>query len=258
MSLVEKLPVLYGIEKNGKTKTWAASIFSDMNKAWVEIEYGQLDGKKQTTRREYLEGKNIGKKNETSPLEQCLNETKKKWLDKKEKESYSTELVSSGSCSLTLDIGSTKIFPMLAHKYEPNTSKKKKNDIEFPCYVQPKLDGLRCIVYLMDGEIVFQSRTGTYFDTLAHLNVQLVELFNKYPKLVLDGELYTKDYPFEELAGLIKKKKISSNDLEKLKLVSYHIYDIVNEKSYADRYGFILRTIPKLKKSNILAVDTVL
>ena len=266
MSLVEQLPILYGLEKNGKTKTWTAFIYTDGTKAWADIQYGQLDGKKQTTRREYLEGKNIGKKNETSPLQQCLNETKKKWQDKKEKDSYITELTNAGINGDTNDdelmddlgtAGGSKVFPMLAHKYEPHTTKKKKNDIEFPCYVQPKLDGLRCIVYVLNGDIVFQSRTGSYFETMDHLKLQLLELFKKYPQLVLDGELYTTDYPFEELAGLIKKKKISADDKEKLQSVSYHIYDVVNDKTYVDRYGFIYRTIPKLKMPNLLALETV-
>ena len=254
-TLIEQLPTLYGLEKNGKTKTWTASIHSNGTKAWAIIEFGQLDGKKQQTTREYLEGKNIGKKNETSPLQQCLNETKKKWQDKKEKESY-TEVESPAT--ETGQQEDKKIFPMLANKYEPNCDRKKKNDIEFPCYVQPKLDGLRCITYLSpNGEILFQSRTGTYFDTLSHLRPQLKILFDKNPNLILDGELYTKDYPFEELAGLIKKKKISAADQQKLQFVSYHIYDIVNDKPYIDRYAFIFRTVPKLKQPNIIAVETI-
>ena len=56
--------------------------------AFATIEHGQQDGKKQMAVRDYMEGKNIGKKNETTPLQQCIAETRKKWLDKKEKESY--------------------------------------------------------------------------------------------------------------------------------------------------------------------------
>ncbi len=90
---VEKLPMLYGVEKNGKVKTWDANIYlkgTDMKSghAFATIEHGQQDGKKQMAVRDYTEGKNIGKKNETTPLQQCIAETKKKWLDKKEKESY--------------------------------------------------------------------------------------------------------------------------------------------------------------------------
>ena len=82
MQHVEELPTIYGVEKNGKTKVWTARIYRDeLNGfATAEIEYGQLDGKKQVTAREYTEGKNLGKKNETTPLEQCISETRRKWL----------------------------------------------------------------------------------------------------------------------------------------------------------------------------------
>ena len=91
MEHVEELPTIYGVEKNGKTKSWTARIYRDMlnGNATAEIVYGQLDGKKQTTTREYTEGKNPGKKNETTPLQQCMSETRRKWQDKLEKEGYS-------------------------------------------------------------------------------------------------------------------------------------------------------------------------
>ena len=251
MILIEELPTIYGVEKNGKTKVWSARIYSDGMIAKAEIEYGQIDGKKQTTEREYITGKNIGKKNETSPLQQCIAETKKKWQDKIDKESYSTD--EPGLETSTEQTGG-KVFPMLAHTYEPNTSKTKKNNIEFPCYVQPKLDGLRCIFYLVDGKVMAQSRTGTYFDTMEHIAAQLLPLMLKTPDLILDGELYTMEMPFEELAGLIKKKKITEEDETKLRYIKYYIYDVVNDKPYVERYAYIHRTIPKLIPNNYLEV----
>jgi ATP-dependent DNA ligase len=247
MSVHHAFPILYGIEKNGKIKSWKAWVSIEGAFAISYIEYGQLDGKKQTNMRQYTEGKNIGKKNETSPLQQCMAETEKKWKDKQEKESYTTSinLGKSEQYSEThpqttaeeeLPLKTKKIFPMLAHKYERNTTKNKKNNIVFPCYVQPKLDGLRCVFYLIDGKVRAQSRTGTYFDTMEHICESLFPLFNNNPQLVLDGELYTDAIPFEELAGLIKKKKISTDDKLRLKMVSYHVYDIINTYTYDKRY----------------------
>jgi DNA ligase-1 len=251
--LIEELPIIYGLEKNGKIKIWCARIYSDGNIAKVEFEYGQIDGKKQTTEREYISGKNIGKKNETTPLEQCIAETKKKWQDKIDKESYTT--VQSDLEGETQYTGGGKVFPMLAHTYEPDTTKNKKNNIVFPCYVQPKLDGLRCLVYLLNGKCVAQSRTGTYFDTMDNILVQLEPLLLKNPGLIFDGELYTDEIPFEELAGLIKKKNISEfTDEEKTRLnhIKYYIYDVVNDKPYVERFAYIYRTIPKLDYNTFL------
>jgi DNA ligase-1 len=259
--IYREFPVLYGIEKNGKTKIWKASIYKDNEgKAMCSIEFGQIDGKKQVSTREYKEGKNIGKKNETSPLQQCINETNKKWEDKKDKENYRENKENISNLDNDEKNDNEKYFPMLAHTYEnnENNSKNKKNDISFPCYVQPKLDGLRCIMYKnRSGTIKCQSRTGTYFDTMEHITNELYNLF--YNPIVLDGELYTDNMPFEELSGLIKKKKISDIDKEKLKNVKYHVYDIIDSnKTYEDRYNDIINLIGKNKYKYTLTVPTYL
>ena len=260
---IEKLPMLYGVEKNGKIKTWDANIYlkgTDMKsgQAFATIEHGQQDGKKQMATRDYTEGKNIGKKNETTPLEQCIAETRKKWLDKKEKESYQetvhqeAEEDESVSQAHIAPSGGKKYFPMLAQKFEPDSKTAKKQTIVFPCFVQPKLDGLRCIIYRdsMTGEIRRQSRTGTYFDTMSHIAESLTPFFQKHPDAVLDGELYTSDIPFEELAGLIKKKKLTEQDFIRLSAIKYHIYDIVDEKSaYQKRYSDIKKMFAQVAAS---------
>jgi DNA ligase-1 len=249
MEHIEDLPTIYGVEKNGKTKVWTARIYRDELNGFTtaEIEYGQLDGKKQTTSREYTDGKNLGKKNETTPLQQCLSETKRKWQDKMEKEGYTLVIPNSNSNT----INPIKVFPMLAHTYEPLSSKNKKNDIVFPCYVQPKLDGLRCICYMAQNstnhepDVVAQSRTGAYFESVEHICAELRPILLKNPGLILDGELYTTDIPFEELAGLIKRKKASDANVNR-QCIKYHIYDIVvNGVPYSERHDRIVGAIPK-------------
>ena len=260
MQLCEELPTIYGVEKNGKTKVWTARIYCDVlnGNTTAEIEYGQLDGKKQVTSREYTEGKNLGKKNETSPLQQCVAETKRKWQDKMEKEGYSlvqpiTETIKTTETETETETTETetvyaKVFPMLAHTYEPNSVKNKKNDIAFPCYVQPKLDGLRCICYMRTGKVVAQSRTGSYFETVEHICAELRPILLKNPGLILDGELYTADMPFEVLAGLIKKKKMSNADAQRIQCIKYHIYDaVMDEAPYHERHERIVQLVDGTK-----------
>ena len=273
MEHVEELPTIYGVEKNGKTKSWTARIYRDIlnGNATAEIVYGQLDGKKQTTTREYTEGKNLGKKNETTPLQQCMSETRRKWQDKMEKEGYSlvppvleSEL-EPNSTSESNPSTESKVFPMLAHTYEPLSSKNKKNDIVFPCYVQPKLDGLRCVCYMLpcsnsnDCRVVAQSRTGAYFETVEHICDELRPILLKNPGLILDGELYTTDIPFEELAGLIKRKKASDADVQQRKCIKYHVYDIVVDGApYSERHKHILATIGRTECEHVEVVHTQL
>jgi DNA ligase 1 len=228
--LHETLPTLYGKDIAGKTKQWSAVIYTNGLVARYTVEYGQVDGKLQTTSRDYKEGKNIGKANETTPLQQCCNEIKKKWFDKKSKECYTEE--EEEECS------QSKIFPMLAHVYDPKSKTKVKNPIVYPCFVQPKLDGLRCLIYLSaDGTIVTQSRTGGIFTTMDHIKAGLTQFFKTWPQVVLDGELYTNKYPFEELVGLIKRKQVDDSRIAE---VHFHIYDIVSPNGYVERRQFIL------------------
>ena len=239
--LHETLPTLYGKDISGKIKQWTASVYTNDAVAQYTVEYGQVDGKIQSTSRDFTEGKNIGKKNETTPLQQCCNEIKKKWTDKKEKERYYEADTKSASVSAVDIKAETKIFPMLAHKYDPNSKTKIKNPIVYPCFVQPKLDGLRCLIYVSaTNEIVTQSRTGGIFTTMEHITSGLGHFFQKYPKVVLDGELYTNKYPFEELVGIIKRKHIDESDLPKIRDVHFHIYDVVSLEGYVERHQFIL------------------
>jgi len=253
---------LYGVEKNGKIKVWNAVVEENADgTATATIEYGQIDGKKQTAVRNYTEGKNIGRKNETTPYAQCVQETERKWKDKKEKEGYTTEMPDGdgdGDSDIqpqkTPDVGAaggtgSVIYPMLAGKYEPHTAKKKRTDIQYPCFVQPKLDGLRCITYINVGGngVVAQSRTGGTFESVGHITHELFPIFKAHPRIALDGELYTKDVPFETLAGIIKKKKRVDADRELLKHVKYHIYDMIHldnpDMPYVDRHQFICKAL---------------
>lgn len=270
MQHVDTLPTIYGVEKNGKTKVWMARIYRDVlnDNATAEIEYGQLDGKKQVTTREYTEGKNLGKKNETTPLQQCILETRRKWQDKMEKEGYylvQPVLESESNVAHAANVhneNAAKVFPMLAHTYEPSTTKHKKNGIVFPCYVQPKLDGLRCICYMVpngssgESKVVAQSRTGAYFETVEHICAELRPILMQNPGLILDGELYTAELPFEELAGLIKRKKASGSDVQRIQLVKYHIYDIVVDGDYSERHARIVGTVGSVTRHHLEVVDT--
>ncbi len=244
MSDSYEFPVLYGVEKNGKEKTWKAVITQHKDKAVATITYGQIEGKQQTVVREYTTGKNIGKANETTPFQQGFLETERKWKDKKEKENYTVERVfNTSDTSDAPDVKNpdAKILPMLAATY--SLQSKKRNDITYPCMVQPKLDGLRCILYMRDGIMRAQSRTGGFFESLSYLTEASRDLFLSQPDLILDGELYTMDIPFETLAGLIKKKHLTEEDRAKLQRhVKYHVYDIVSDEPFHVRHDKIQST----------------
>jgi DNA ligase-1 len=255
-------PLLYGIEKGGKTKIWSAKIEYDpsTNIAVQIFTFGQLDGKQQIASKEYTKGRG-----NRSPLEQCIQETNRKWIDKKEKKAYTTvapgdESPASEDGPQMTDSSGTHlplpILPMLAKKFEPE-GKKKRNDIVFPCFVQPKLDGLRCVMYLHKGKVVAQSRTGNHFKSMDDITDSLIPFFEANPQVVLDGELYTKDIPFEVLAGLIKRQKKSDEDTEILNLITYNVYDMVDLKApFIERISFLEKHFSNGKYPKVKFVET--
>ena len=291
MSVVRSFPILYANDKNGKTKVWKAAVLQSKAAtttataaeayATARITHGYIDGKQQVTYRDYNTGKNIGRSNETTPLAQCISETQRKWTDKKEKEAYSEtkpeeqdldgddegEGGEGGGATATtvINSGSGPFFPMLAQTFDPvaNASgSRKKKIITFPCFVQPKLDGLRCVSYAIrtsnDSAVALQSRTGALFTGLPHIAASLRPYLSQHPNIVIDGELYTDQMPFEELAGLIKKKKITDADVERLKMVKYHVYDIYDrERSdmpYSERLGVLAAAV---RRCGCVANDTL-
>ena len=132
------------------------------------------------------------------------------------------------------------IKPMLAHKYDDS-----RVDWSKPVYIQPKLDGVRC-VFTKNGAY---SRTGKEFKNLAHIEAELIPFFKERPYFVLDGELYNHNLKndFEKIISLVRKQKPTADDrLEARKLVQFHVYDYIDGK-----YDSYKRRMHNLVTSNL-------
>ena len=111
--------------------------------------------------------------------------------------------------------------PMLAHVYQ-----NQPIDWNQPVYMQPKLDGVRCI-FTSNGAF---SRTGKRFMNVKHIESALQEMFKQNPWLILDGELYNHDLrdDFEKIISLVRKQKPTRQDRsEARKMIQFHCYDYV-------------------------------
>jgi len=109
--------------------------------------------------------------------------------------------------------------PMLAHKFD-----NSRVDWSLPVYIQPKLDGVRCL-FTKDGAF---SRTGKQFKNLAHIELALIPFFKTNPFMILDGELYNHKLKrdFEKIISLVRKQKPTADDrLNAQHLVQFHVYD---------------------------------
>ena len=142
------------------------------------------------------------------------------------------------------------IKPMLAHKVND-----KKIDFTEPVFIQPKLDGVRC-VFTKDGAY---SRTGKQFHNLRHIELRLAKFFDKNPFAVLDGELYNHALrdDFEQIISLVRKQKPTDEDRRNAQnLIQYHVYDTIAEGfNYESRLKFLLST-PYLLSDVVLPVET--
>ena len=111
--------------------------------------------------------------------------------------------------------------PMLAYP----VSDKPINYNE-PIFMQPKLDGVRCVIQanvkrhilhpsLNDVSVVAYSRTGKEWKNIHHILEQLKPFFQKYPNVILDGELYNHDLrdDFETIISLVRRQKPDDIDM---------------------------------------------
>ena len=120
------------------------------------------------------------------------------------------------------------IKPMLAYKVG-----KKPVDWSEKVYIQPKLDGVRCVITLDEKEnIRCFSRTGKEFHNLQHIKDSLKPWFEFNDDVILDGELYNHDLRdnFEKIISLVRKQKPTESDkLEAAQLVQFHCYDYIDQ-----------------------------
>jgi DNA ligase-1 len=202
-----KLPTIFKQTKTGATQEWTVEVVANRYRTIS----GQTDGKKTISEWTVCYGKNAGKANETSDKEQALKEAEAKRKLKLEKDYSET-------------IGGIKrkrhFEPMLAQKWED-----RKDEIVYPIYSQPKLDGIRCIV-TKDG---MWSRNGKPIISAPHIRESLDKLFQHDPNLILDGELYADKFAndFNKIVSLVKKTKPTTDDLKQsAKNIEYHVYDI--------------------------------
>ena len=149
-----------------------------------------------------------------------------------------------------------RIKPMLAYP----VSNKPINWQLQRVYIQPKLDGVRCIIQanvkrhiltpdLNEIEVKAYSRTGKEWKNIQHILDELLPFFKKHPDVVLDGELYNHDLKddFEKIISLVRKQKPTLVDAHEARLLTqFHCYDMYSpdyDYNFDLRDEFIMQAI---------------
>lgn len=251
--------VLYGCDVKGKMKSWSIIVTDNGDHSIIKTDFGYVNGKMTTSLQTINTGKNIGKKNETTHYEQAISEAKSKWK-KKSEQGYSTTQTTNNNrneTKITNNTDDAKItnvenivtFPMLAQDYH-----KQKSKLVYPAYIQPKLDGYR-MLYNSKTQYC-NSRQGKEFGIIRQTDLYKELLKINQDGIILDGELYLHNGIFEHL-GILRKKKLSKNDIEKINQIEYHVYDIVlPETCYEQRYQILIGLFEKLDSQKIKLVLT--
>lgn len=189
---------LFALNKDGSFQEW--KVFVDGGE--VIVEFGKLGGKIQR-KSTYCEPKNVGRSNETTDVQQAVLEAKAKW----EKQ------VRLGYRETTQELETEENFSVMLAA----DAIKRKNAIDYPCYVQPKLDGLRCLItYDKAGNPVFNSRGNKTYPIKGLIVTQLQVIRLKTNKPMQDGEIYLKGLSLQKITSLAKKWRTHADIAEEL------------------------------------------
>lgn len=266
----KKFDTLYARDSKSKVLEWTIEVQSNGSQVDIKMAYGEYKGAKALRWQRDIQGKNIGKANETNAYEQAvlqvestirlkkkkgylsLDEAQQQFLkeDKIEvKASFTFRNITEDtrdSLLLALEQYLPKnrtdadgnVKPMKAQQYyrskknwtdpygvvwsdrkyfyllNPTELKEPKAIItKFPCMGQPKINGVRCTIQIIEGKVVIKSKEGKIYN-VAHivdfLNIN-IDIFNyEGTNIVLDGELYIHGELLQDIGSAINKPNLNT------------------------------------------------
>jgi len=216
-------PVLRGEASTGKSKIWKIRCENRGDIGVIISEHGYEDGKMVIGEKLITAGKNIGKKNATTAFQQACLDARSAWQKKKDA-GYHDMSNTVAASNITLPASPVAItaeipLPMLALDYN-----KRGKSIQFPCFIQRKYDGTRCVA---TTEGLFSRNRKTY-PNLEHIRFDIAKINALYPGIILDGELYSKTLTFQEIVSLVRRETLEPEDIERQKQISFYCYDIID------------------------------
>lgn len=111
----------------------------------------------------------------------------------------------------------------------PNVVKEKGAVVaKFPMFGQPKINGVRCSVYLEEGEVRMKSKNGEvyYVDHIVNWFMTRPDLFTDLngDAVIYDGELYIHNESLQNIRSAVSKPNLSTH------AVTYEVYDLAIPK----------------------------
>jgi len=220
-------PPLYSQNSDGSIQVWQITVIGNK----IIRVFGRQGGAEQRTEDVIHHGKNIGRANATTPEQQAVSEAQSAW-QKKQRSGYNSDPKAAAAGRVSKAHIAGGIEPMLAHKWREHSHK-----IVYPAFMQPKLDGIRCIAILKKGKCTLWTRTRKQIKSVPHIVAALEQAFHPTESVVLDGELYNHKYrdQFEEIVSLVRKDKPDP----RCDMVQYHVYDTIRPGSFSSRLDWL-------------------
>jgi len=223
------MQILYKKTTTGAVQQWSQEIQGDRYRTIT----GQVNGQLTTSEWHICTPKNQGRVNATTAEQQCQKEVAANYQKKLTAGGYTTDIE---------EIGVVSYFkPMLAKKYKDYAHK-----IKYLVFVQPKYDGIRCVINRQGA----WSRKGEPIITVPHILQSLEPVFAEYPNLVLDGELYSHSLKddFNKICSVVKKLKPTLEDIQTAQNnILFYVYDCSLQAEYTGRLNFLMNNLKDYK-----------
>ena len=216
-------------KKNDLGNIIELDIYTNLNEVFTEV--GLENGQKNTSSYTIYEGKNIGRSNETDPIEQAEKEAKAKWVKYHDYKGYhiSRETAANETIKMSKHGG---MKPMKALAYKQNskgTVKSNAHRVIYPCFAQRKLNGLRCIATKYAETVRLWYSGGKEITTMKHIASDLYYLMKNNE--IFDGELYKHGYPLEKIKSIVSN---NSKDMGRVN-IEYHMFDAIRIEDLAEK-----------------------
>lgn len=294
--MIHKFNTLYARNSAGKIVKWNIEVQNNNGQVDIKRSYGQYDGSQSLNWQRDIQGKNIGKENETNSWQQAIKECESRINRQKQKGYVTLEEARTqynivpiqkntlGSLRLLVDDNRDSILieldkllpkyrtdldgnvkPMKASQYyrseknwtdpdgkiwkdrkyyyllNPYAPKEDKAVInKFPCMGQPKINGIRCTIRYTNNKPILKSKEGKVYN-VAHIEDFLTlnsDIFNLYPNLVLDGELYIHGELLQDIRSAVVKPNLNTPR------VKFILFDLaIENETNLSRWNFIKHKI---------------
>ena len=195
------MTTLFKPAKLGATQQWSIETQGDS----FICTYGQLGGKMQTQVTK-CEPKNVGRANETTAEQQALLEAEA-LVAKKIKSGYSYDQEAPITVQLAMKV---------------KAYQDQLNNVKFPCYSSPKLNGVNAIYRRVNDQLTIYSRGGEVYPPIPHLEDLVHSAMDVLESNELNGELYIHGEHLQDIQSAVKKPNDLSSQL------SFCIFDIAD------------------------------